>query len=80
MLLPLAITLSSQMKEILIWVALIVVGIIVASIGISFVQAFRADLKYINMEISRTEGREQAHWIKRRRQLWLSLIPFYRYH
>ncbi len=61
-------------------VAIVVVGVIVTAVVVPVVQAFRADLKYINMEISRTEGREQAHWIKRRRQLWLSLIPFYRYH
>lgn len=61
-------------------VAIVVVGVIVTAVVVPVVQAFRADLKYINMEINRTEGREQAHWIKRRRQLWLSLIPFYRYH
>lgn len=78
MLLPLAFTLTPQIKEILLWVAISVAGIIVAAIVISIIQAFKADLKYIEMEISRTDGREQAHWIKKKKELWLSLIPFYR--
>lgn len=41
---------------------------------------FREELKYIDMEIQRTEGRERAHWEKKRRKLWLSLLPFVRYH
>ena len=41
---------------------------------------FRDELEYLNMEIQRTEGRERAHWEKKKRKLWLSLIPFVRYH
>ena len=46
---------------------------------VSFFMDFSKDLKYINMEIQRTSGREQKHWIKRKRQLWLSLTPFVRF-
>lgn len=38
----------------------------------------RQELEYINMEIRRSTGRSLAYWKKKRRQLWLSLLPFYR--
>ncbi|MBQ6848786.1 MAG: hypothetical protein IJN76_01875 [Clostridia bacterium] len=41
---------------------------------------FLEELRYINMEIGRTDGREQAHWIKKKKKLWLSWIPFYPYY
>ena len=37
---------------------------------------FLQELKYVNAEIKRTYGREQKHWISRRKKLWLSLLPF----
>ena len=43
------------------------------------IEGFRYEMQYINGEIRRTEGSERAYWIKRRRRLWLSLIPFVRY-
>ena len=39
---------------------------------------FLKELRYINAEIERTEGKDRAHYIKRRKKLWLSLLPFYR--
>lgn len=41
-------------------------------------EEFREDLDYINMEIRRSTGETRKRWIKRRRQLYLSLLPFYR--
>ena len=40
---------------------------------------FSRELKYLNSEIGRTSGAERRHWLKRRRKLWLSLLPFVRY-
>ena len=45
--------------------------------------AFRMDdfiknLKYENMEIKRTDGKERKYWKKQRRKMWFSLILFYR--
>lgn len=40
---------------------------------------FTKELRYLNCEIRRTDGNEQKHWIRKRRKLWLSLIPFVRY-
>lgn len=35
-------------------------------------------LDNINMEIARTEGREKKLWKRKKRRLWLSLLPFFR--
>ena len=44
-----------------------------------FLNDFSQGLKYLNNEIGRTSGEERQYWIRRRRQLWLSLIPFVKY-
>lgn len=44
-----------------------------------FLNDFSQELKYLNNEIGRTYGEERRYWIRRRRQLWLSLIPFVKY-
>ncbi len=44
-----------------------------------FFSDFSHELRYINNEIGRTEGAERKHWIRRKRRLWLSLIPFIKY-
>lgn len=44
-----------------------------------FINDFSRELKYINCEIHRTSGSERRYWIRKRRKLWLSLIPFIRY-
>lgn len=44
-----------------------------------FFQKFSAELRYLNIEIERTEGAERKYWIRKRRRLWLSLIPFVKY-
>jgi len=62
---------------------LIIVGLSFCTVGALvavFIQLrdFLSALRSINMEIRRTDGREQAHWRKKRRRLWLSLLPFIR--
>ena len=44
-----------------------------------FINEFSQELKYLNNEIGRTSGEERRYWIRRRRQLWLSIIPFVKY-
>lgn len=46
---------------------------------VSFLNNFSQELKYINGEIKRTDGSERRYWIRQRRRLWLSLIPFVKY-
>lgn len=45
----------------------------------SFLNDFSQELKYRNNEIARTTGAERKHYIRQRRRLWLSLIPFVKY-
>lgn len=79
MLIPLeTILLASNLEKIGICLVGILVFAIVSAFVISFIKAFKSDLRYIEMEIHRTEGREQAHWKRRKKELYLSLIPFYR--
>jgi len=40
---------------------------------------FSRELRYLNMEISRTTGEERKYWIKKKQRLLLSLIPFVKY-
>ena len=44
-----------------------------------FTHDFSRELRYLNNEIRRTTDAERLHYIRQRRRLWLSLIPFVRY-
>ena len=58
---------------------LIIVLIIFISIPIIiFLLNFSKELRYLNLEIGRSTGEERKFYIKQRRRLWLSLIPFVR--
>ena len=41
--------------------------------------SFTRELRRLNNEIGRTYGEERKRWLRRRRRLWLSLLPFVRY-
>lgn len=45
----------------------------------NFVNDFSQELRYLNCKIGCTTGAERRHWIRKRRRLWLSLIPFVKY-
>ena len=45
----------------------------------SFFYEFRRELRYLNREIERAHDSDRRFWIRRKRQLWLSLIPFVKY-
>lgn len=40
---------------------------------------FNRILKELKIEIQRTKDKEQKYWIRKKRRLWLSLLPFVRY-
>lgn len=46
---------------------------------VPFFVEFKKELDYLNMEIKRTTGEGKKVWLRRRRKLWLSLIPFVRF-
>lgn len=43
------------------------------------VRGFVKKLRHIDREIQRAEPKEKVLWLRRRRRLWLSLLPFVRY-
>lgn len=58
---------------------LVIVALLVILAVIRFamwLQWFSRELRYLNKEIARTTGEEQASWKRKKRQLWLSWIPF----
>jgi len=44
-----------------------------------FLNGFFIKTKYINNEIKRSTGIEKSYWIRQKRRIWLSLIPFVKY-
>ena len=56
---------------------LFLIGMVVV-LGV-YINDFTRELKFLNNEIARTTGAERRHWIRLRRRLWLSLIPFVKY-
>lgn len=46
---------------------------------LSFFNDFYRELHYLNIEIRRTVGTERKYWIRKRRKLWLSVLPFVKY-
>lgn len=74
-------TLALAATERVLGVLLIVVmlTIILLAIATPWIRWFRRELKFINIEISRNSGREQQRWLRRRRRLFLSVIPFVKY-
>lgn len=46
---------------------------------VSLFSEFHDELRYLNDEIKRTSGSERKFWMRKKRRLWLSLIPFFKY-
>ena len=71
------------MDDALLWVAIGIPAALVLVILIvnfcRFCVEFTRELRYLNMEIARSEGTEQVHWRRKKRRLWLSVLPFVKY-
>ena len=59
-------------------IAVIVLPVLLFSLA-RLVTDFSAELRLLNIEINRSEGAEREYYLRQRRRLWLSLIPFVRY-
>lgn len=46
---------------------------------INWVRDFRSELQSIQREIERCEPAERRYWIRQKRRLWASLLPFVKY-
>ena len=55
--------------------------VIVLLFSLPYIEWFRQELKYINIEIERNKDnpREQARWMRRKKRLIRSLIPGVKY-
>lgn len=73
--------LSATAEETAIGIVLIVLLLLFVLLACSmpWIRWFKQELKYINSEINRNEGREKARWQRRKKRLLMSLIPFVKY-
>ncbi len=62
-----------------IMIAVLIAFVIFLLCSLPHFSVFQQNLRYINTEICRTSGREQRYWMRKRRKLWLSLLPFVKY-
>lgn len=70
---------TGGMIDVLIGVAITIAVILFMALFVPWLRDFRRELRYINMEIQRNEGREREHWIKRKKRLKRSILPFFHY-
>ncbi len=70
---------SKNQTDILIYIFAFVALIIILGILIVFLMDFIHELRYLNKEIRCNHGAERTRWIRERRRLWLSLLPFIQY-
>ena len=69
---------TPEIKFLIILVAIPIVMFLLVGF-VLFYMKFSRELYYLNSEISRTVGSEKREWIKKRRRLWLSILPFFKY-
>ena len=74
---------SANSTNVFLYIAIAIIAIFILGIfaynTVLFFNKFSITLKYINTEIGRSEGEMKAYWLRRRRKLWLSLLPFMKY-
>lgn len=68
-------------KEWIIFVCVMLLVILIPVLinFVRFLIDFSGELKYLKSEIERSSGHERKYWKKKRRKLWLSLLPFVKY-
>ena len=75
-----ALSISSEKVLGILLIFLLLAGVVFL-FSIPYLDWFRQELKYINIEIERNKDnpREQARWIRRKKRLIRSLIPGFKY-
>lgn len=78
-----ALALSFKNSETVLGLLLIALMFVVMALAVAspYINWFRQELKYINIEIERNKEnqREQNRWKRRKKRLLLSLIPGFKY-
>jgi hypothetical protein len=67
---------TNNKTDILLCILIGISLIIILGILIVFLKDFLQELRYLNKEIQCNHGAERTRWIRERRRLWLSLLPF----
>ena len=71
---------NSDTLIVLVIVIIAIMAISAMMVGVvSSMNSFSRELRYLNREIKRSYGRERKVRLRRRRRLWLSLLPFVKY-
>ena len=67
--------------EIPVTIVAVALGLILAlALLLPMCRAFRRELRYVNMKMMNSRSdREYDYWAKRKKRLWLSLLPFCTY-
>lgn len=72
-------TTASYGLDIIFVIVIVFWGCMFLASFVNWILKFQRELKLLKSEIGRTKGREQKYWIKKRRKLWFSILPFVRY-
>ena len=70
--------LDSELSFLILALIIIVLAIFIFGIIPSMLE-FLQELRYLNSEIRRAKGSDIKRWRRKRRKLWLSLLPFVKY-
>lgn len=65
--------------DVIIVIVIVFLGCMILARFVNWILTFRRELKLLKSEIGRTFGRERKYWVRKRRRLWLSILPFVRY-
>lgn len=69
----------TDLQHILLWLFCAAAGFVLLLVIALRFRDFSKELRYVNQEIARSTGQEQLCWIRRRKKLFLSLLPFVKY-
>ncbi len=64
---------------IILWIFCILFACVLLVFAVLNLISFVQELKYLNREIARSTGHERQYWLRCRRRLLLSLLPFVKY-
>ena len=70
---------DSMNDSVLLGVIILIIAAIAWLLWMLTRREFFREMQFLNMEIARTKGEERKEWIRQRRRLLLTMIPFVPY-
>lgn len=67
------------MLDVMLMLVLVFLGIVLLVLIARWHMSFKKELRHVSIEIGRTDGKEREYWVRKKRRLWLSILPFVRY-